>query len=253
MVSIDTAGIIIKYKDGTEVGCPLGRVFGKAEGSVYPHDLVTNLKPGQKFKRGDNITYNKSFFQEDHLNPGKVVLKNSMYVTVALLENNATFDDSSSISLELSERMATTSTKIKSITVKFKQGIHSVVQTGRSVNPKDVLLIIEDEITSGNTFDDESLSVLKNLSRQAPKSKYRGTIDKVEVFYHGDKEDMSPSLKALADKSDRDLARFCKHTGKPVVTGSVGTDYRVSGNPLLLDTAEIRIYITVRHLQSSGD
>ena len=55
---------------------------------------------------------------------------------------------------------------------------------------------------------------------------------------------MSASLKALADASDKELAYDRKSQNKPVVTGSVDTEYRVSGNSLLLDTAEIKIYIS---------
>jgi hypothetical protein len=55
---------------------------------------------------------------------------------------------------------------------------------------------------------------------------------------------MSASIRALADASDKELAFERKSTNKPVVTGVVDTEYRVSGNSLLLDTAEIKIYIS---------
>jgi hypothetical protein len=52
-----------------------------------------------------------------------------------------------------------------------------------------------------------------------PRSGYTGTLDKIEVFYHGEKSDMTPSLKALADKSDKLLVDNAKAAGEPVVTG----------------------------------
>jgi hypothetical protein len=122
------------------------------------------------------------------------------------------------------------------------------------VGPKDILMIIEDEITSNtNIFDEQSLEVLKNFSKQAPKANYLGQIDKIEVFYHGAKGDMSASLKALADRSDRLLGEVCRASGKPVITGQVNDDYRVSGVPLALDKAEVKIYITVTTTAGVGD
>ena len=252
--SVTDKGIIIEYKDSTQHGVQLGRVFGKAEGSIYPHDIVTHLEAGKKFKKGDNIAYNTGWFEQDILDPTKIVLKKNMVVKTALLESDQTFEDSSSISIELSGKISAKTTKVKSLTVGFKQNILNPVKVGQSVTPKDLLLIIEDEITSNtDSFDEESLSVLRNLSNQAPKAKYHGIIDKIEVFYNGDKEDMSSGLRALADQSDRVLAQTCKATNKPVVTGRVDDEYRVSGTPLSLDKAEIKIYLTINTPSSVGD
>jgi len=251
---VNKNGIIIEYKDGSQKGVALGRQFGKAEGSVYPHDIVTGLKAGDTFKKGATIAYNTGFFEEDFLNPGSIVLKSSKLVKTALYESNQTFEDSSAISREISESLTSKTTKVKSITVNFKQNLLNMVKVGDSVEPKDVLVVIEDEITSSiGSFDEEALMLLNNLSKQAPKAKYQGTIDKIEVFYHGNKEDMSPSLLAVVEKSDKSLADTCKSSGKPVITGQVNSDYRVEGTPLSLDKAEIKIYITIQTRTSVGD
>jgi hypothetical protein len=114
-------------------------------------------------------------------------------------------------------------------------------------------MVVEDEITSGGKFDADTLEVLHKLSNFSPKSSYNGTLDKIEVFYHGDKEDMSGTLRKLADASDKRLSLECKSSGKPVVTGAVNEEYRVSGTPLSLDRAEIRFYITIVTGVSPGD
>ena len=113
---------------------------------------------------------------------------------------------------------------------------------------------IEDEITMGtNLFDAESSAILGKLSRMNPRSSYSGTLDKIEVFYHGDKADMTPSIKALADRSDKAMVESCKARGETPYTGRVSGDYRVKGKNLLLDTAEIKFYITVENDTSAGD
>lgn len=115
-------------------------------------------------------------------------------------------------------------------------------------------MIIEDEITStSNVFDEQSLAVLKKLSNQAPKANYVGVVDKIEILYHGDKSDMTPSLKALTDRSDKLMVDTCKSSGRPVITGQVNDDYRVGGTPLTVDKAEIKFYITIETAAGVGD
>ncbi len=254
VVSLNDKGVIVEYVDGTQKGVRLGRQYGKAEGSVYPFDIIAIVKAGQSFKKGDPIAYNTSFFEVDYLDPTKIVMKISMVVKTALVESAQTFEDSSSVSYRLSKEMTSRTTKIKSFIVNFKQNVNNTVKPGQVVGPKDVLLTLEDEITStGNHFDSEALATLQKLAKQSPKAKLIGVVDKVEVFYHGDKEDMSPTLKALADASDKLLGQECRSTGKAVITGQVNEDYRVTGKPLILDQAEVRIYLTVDTELGVGD
>lgn len=254
VVSINNKGIIVEYKDGSKRGVTLGRVYGKSEGSVYPHDIVSPLKLNDEFKKGDIIAYNTGFFEPDILDPKNVIFKTSFTAKVALLESNQTFEDSSAISSKLNSKLITKTTKVKSIVVNFNQNLIEVVQPGLNIKPNDPLMVIEDEITSvTSAFDEASLQALKALSNQTPLSKYEGTVDKIEVFYHGDKNDMSPSLRSLADRSDKLMADICRSSGKSVISGRVNNEYRVDGNPLILDRAEIKIYITIQTGCGNGD
>lgn len=254
VISVTEEGVIIETADGKQTGYAVGRVYGRAEGTVYPHDIVTPLKVGQKFVKGDVLTYNTGFFEPDFLDPRRVVMKSSMVVKTALFESLQTHEDASSLSKKLSVQMTTRTTKVKSITVTFQQNLVNVLKPGTQVKPKDILAIIEDEITAGsNAFDEESLAVLQGLSSQAPKAGYLGSLDRIEVYYHGDKRDMSASIKLLADRSDRLLASIAKSTAQTVITGQVTDEYRVAGTPLGVDKAEIKFYITVENKAGVGD
>lgn len=254
VISKTKTGIIVEYEDGTRKGVNLGRQFGRAEGSVYPHDIISDLKADDVFVKGDVIAYNTGFFERDMFNPRQVVMKNTLNVKTALYESNQTYEDGSAISRKISEALTAKTTKVKSISVNFKQALRDIVKIGQVVDSKTALLTIEDEITSTvSNFDEESLLLLANLSKQTPKAKYNGVIDKIEVFYHGSKDDMSPSLRALTDYSDKVLQEMHRSSGKPVITGQVNDDYRVAGVPLGLDKAEIKIYITVRSHCGTGD
>jgi hypothetical protein len=254
VVSVNEKGIVVEYEDGTKRGVNLGRQYGKAEGSVYPHDIVTDMKEGQVFKKGDPVAYNSGFFEKDTLDPSKIIMKNSTLVTTALYESNQTHEDSSSISAKLSDKFTAKTTKVKSFIINFNQNLLNVLKPGQQVTPKDLLMIIEDEITAtSDIFDEDSLESLKRLSNQAPKASYLGTLDKIEVFYHGDKSDMSSTLRAITDKSDKAMADTCKATGVPVINGQVMSDYRVAGVPLTLDKAEVKFYITISTPVRTGD
>ena len=254
VISRNNKGIIVEYKDGTKRGVTLGRVYGKSEGSVYPHDITSPLSINDEFKKGDVIAYNTGFFEPDMLDPKNIIYKTSFTAKVALLESNQTYEDSSAMSSRLEEKLITKTTKVKSIVVNFNQNLLDVVEPNSSIRPNDILMVIEDEITSvTSAFDEASLQALKKLSNQTPLSKYDGVVDKIEVFYHGDKNDMSASLRNLADKSDRMMADVCRSSGKSIITGRVNNEYRVDGNPLILDKAEIKIYITIKTSAGVGD
>jgi hypothetical protein len=94
---------------------------------------------------------------------------------------------------------------------------------------------------------------LKLLSNYAPQAKVKGVVERVEVYYHGEKEDMSDSLRAIADASDKALADRFKSTGRKVLTGSVDEAFRVEGEPLQFEHLCIRIYITSEVEMGEGD
>lgn len=246
VVGLTESGVIIEYKDGKRVGLKIGREFGKAEGSTFPYDIESAVKMGQSFKKGDPIVYNTQFFEFDHWSPGQLVLKNSLVAKIGIWETKQTHEDACSISKKLSDRLATRVTYVRSFTVTFLQNIHNVVKVGQTLKPTDILMSIEDEITSTlGSFGQDALETLKGLSKQSPRVNYHGVVDRIEVFYHGEKEEMSPTLKKLADQSDSFIREKAASTNKPKFTGQVTNDYRVEGTPLGYHKAEIRFYVTV--------
>ena len=254
VIFLDKRGLIVEYQDGTKEGVELGLRFGNAEGSTYPHPIVAFVKLGQVFKKGHPIAYNSNFFEPDFMNPDNIIWRSTMTVKTALYESSQTLEDSSSISRALSKKLTLKTTKVRSLTVEFGQGVKEMLPVGSKLHPTDTLCIVEDKITNDlGLFDEATLATLKRLANKAPKSKVFGVIDRIEVFYNGEVDDMSESLKALALASDKEMIARCKSTNRPVLTGKVSTDYRVAGNPLQPGTAEIKIYITVATEHSNGD
>lgn len=254
VTGITEKGITVKYKDGTEEGYALGTLYGKAEGSVYPHNLITPMKVGQKFKKDEYLSYNTGFFEPDPILPGGIVYKGSMMTRIAFMEVPQTHEDSSAISRTLSAKLTTTTTKVKTYTVSFKQNVLDIVKVGQRLKPEDILMVIEDEITSSDdSFRDASLSILSERSKNAPRSGYIGTVSDIEVFYHGDTRDMTSTLKSIATRSDKVKEAEGKARLKTSTTGFVNSDFTVDGVPLALGKAVIKVYINVSDDATTGD
>jgi len=254
VLSVTDTGMVVQYDDGEVKGYELGRRYGNAAGLTIPHSVVADLREGQKFAAGALICHNDGFFERDVLNPNGVVLKTGIIVKTVLLESTQTLEDSSSISKRAAALLATKMTKVKDVVITFDQSVRKLVKVGDTVEAEDILCIIENAVTANtDLFDDESLDTLRLLSAQAPLAKAKGVVERIEVYYHGEKDDMSEALRTLANASDRELSKRNKSAGREAFTGQVDDGFRVDGDPLQLDTACIRIYITSDVAAGVGD
>jgi len=244
VVKVDKHAIHVRYGNGEDVRVELGRRFGRAAGVVYPHDVVTDLKVGDKLKRGDTIAYNRKFFAPDTFNPGGVAWKAGVMARTALIDNIDTLEDGSTISADMAVKLNTQTTEVRTVEVRFDQSIHGLVKEGEHVDLETILCTIEDPETADNPlFDETSMDTLRRMSAMTPRSKVTGTVRRVEVYYHGEFEDLSESLQGLATESDRKRKRRARALGKPAFDGQVDTSFRIRGRALDPDSLAIQIYI----------
>lgn len=254
IVAVSENAITVEYKDGTQRSVELGRRFGTVAGKIFPHMVVSDLKVGQKVKEGDVVAYNSHYFKPSALNPTQVSLKTGITVRTAILECSDTLEDSSVISEDVAKLLKTQITKPRDLVVTFDQKIHGLVTKGQKVDSEDILCTIEDAVTANtDLFDEESIDTLRLLGSPTPKAKYNGVVERIEVFYNGDKEDMSPSLRLIADAGDKERAKVQKALGRKQLSGSVDGALRVAGNPLNMDSMLIRVFITTDVGAGVGD
>ena len=238
-------GIIVDYKDGSTGGYTIGRAFGNAQGLTVAHEIITPLKEGDTFDIGAAIVYNTGFFEPDFFNPKVLVWKNSINAKTVLWESTQTHEDSSAISSKLSEKLSTKVTKVKTIVVNFDQAISDLVTVGTLVTADTVLCIIEDAVTANsNLFNEQSRHTLRAISAQSPRAHVKGKVERIEVFYNGDKEEMSETLLAITNQADKLLKQQAVATDKDFYSGKVDGGFRIDNNGLTLDQLAIRIYIT---------
>jgi len=246
--------ITVTYSDGEVANYEIGRRFGIWSGNVIPHDVTTDLKVGATVKAGDILIYNKQYFVRDTLDPSQVIFKTSLMARVVLWESVDTLEDSSAITTALAKRMTTLSTEVRYIKVAFDQEVRNLVSVKDNLEPESILCRLHNT-SEGNTeiFDDQSLALLDLLSSSAPKAKMVGTVDKIEVLYAGELDDMSTTLRLLAERSDANIRRFNKQMGLRAVDGRVEIGYRVGGQPLESNTAIIKVYVTGDVAMGVGD
>ena len=254
VLSMTATGIIVTYDNGETEGFEIGRKYGNAAGLTVPHDIVTPLKPGDTFVTGDPVIYNTGFFEPDFFNPKHIVWKSSTSSKTALLESTDTLEDSCALSTRLSQKLKTQITKLRTIVVNFDQQVHKLVSVGDQVEYDSILCVIEDAVSaSSGVLDESTIDTLKVLTAQAPQAKIRGKVERVEMFYHGEKEDMSSSLRTIATESDQKLTSRLRSQGKRVFNGHVDENYRVENDALQLDSVAINVYISTEVAAGVGD
>lgn len=254
VIDVSDKHLKIEYADGTVKAYELGRYFGVSAGTTLPGDLLTTFKLGDTVNKGDILLYNQGFFEPNRFNPRQVVWKAGVLAKTAIMEASFTLEDSSAITDKLAKQLGTQITKVKTVVVQFDQTVRNLVTAGDKVDLDTILCTIEDSVTANNDlFDDESLGYLRLLSAMTPRAKVVGTVEKVEVFYHGDVEDMSESLQELTGTSDKERKRQSRRLNRPTVTGSVDQSLRIDGNGLDLDSLAIRFYITTDVGTGIGD
>lgn len=245
--------IEVQYKGSKEsTKIPIGRMYGSDGGLTVPHQVITSLKEGDTFNKGEALAYNPGFLEKDSLT-GNLTLKMGILSNVAVIENQFTLEDGCAITKKLAEKLNTYTTHLRNIRVNFDQVLHEIKLPGTPVSSEDELVLIEDNTTAqSQLFDEKSIELLKELKSMSPKAKYDGVIDRVEVYYNGEKENMSDELNKLVTMSDKIMLNRTTVEGNPH-TGKVGDNYLVEGNKVLPNTAVIRFYVTGETGTSSGD
>lgn len=255
VTSLTPTGVIVSYDDGEVVGVEIGRKYGNAAGLTIPHEIVTPFKLGDVFQAGQPIAYNSGFFEPDFFDPRYIVWKSSTNAKTALLESTDTLEDSCAISTKLSKKLTTQITKLRTIVVSFDQQVHRMISVGDQVEYDSILCVIEDAVSasSSGVLDDSTIDTLRVLTASAPQAKIRGKVERVEIFYNGEKEDMSPSLRTLVTESDQKLTSRLRSQGKRAFNGRVDENFRVENDALQLDSAAINVYITTEVAAGVGD
>lgn len=247
VVAVTDKVITVEYKDGSKESVRLGRRFGVVTGHSVPHMVRTSMKVGDKFSAGALLAYNEGFFTPDGY------FKSGTLAYTALVEKNETWEDSSLVSPELAAMMMTTVGHTRVVFAKFTDEIYNLIKVGDEVDIDTILAVIQDK-NAATSVNESSMDALNLLARPTPRAEHEGKVEQIEVIYFGDKDDMSPSIRKIADKYDKERAELVKAMGTDdAKTGEITSPARIEGISIDIDMIAIRIYITEKRVMSGGD
>lgn len=256
VVTVDDKHIRVTYKSSNvDDIIELGTFYGSVSGMYMPQRVISDYKAGTRFTKGTILAFNTGYFQRNRFDPTQVDWKSGRIVTTALMESNDTFEDSSAISKETADEMGTEVTTVRPISIGYKQSVHNLVSIGDDVLDDDILCIIQDAFEgSGGNFDETAIDTLSLISSASPRIPHGGKIERIEVFYRGDKDDMSPSVRKIANWGDKQRTdRIKLLENEDAKTGELTESARIGGLVLDPDTMIIMVYATKTVNAVGGD
>lgn len=236
--------LLVEYEDGTRDGFDLGRVFGKWSGYDIPHQLTANVKKGDVFKEGDCLYYNANYFTRDVTDNNNVTFKNHVLARTAFVENYDVFEDSAALSKDFSLKLTTGLTHVRNIKLNSDNTLKDLVKIGDVVNSDSILCTIYSSQLDDGLFNEDTVASLQSLSSLNPKAKYSGVIEKINIIYTADLENLSEELADIIRTSDARLYRNSKKTNKNVKNGRVDVGFKIDGVDLTSDDVVIQVYVT---------
>ena len=231
----------VEYRDGTTESFTIGRYFGTWSGTTIPHQISTDLKVGDVFDKDDILSYNAHYFEPDSLNPKHVIFKRGIRGNMLFWEATDTLEDADSISLAFSKRLGTGMTEKRRVKVPADHDIELLFKEGDHVDPETILCTLRPPMSGlSSRYNEDALDALETLNTLTPKSKYEGVIERIEVMYTGELEDMSETLQELVTKYDSKLYRVNKKLQNPVKSAKIDPSYSIDN----VDVGENQVVVT---------
>lgn len=201
VLEFENGYMIIQYKDGKKsaVRCMTDHyAFNSGSGFYVNNKLITELKPGESFKKGDVLAYHEKFFSKG--TDGVVRMNVGPLAKVAFTTAYCTYEDAGMITQNMSKKMASSLTMCQSTKIAATDDIDFIVKVGDEVEIGDPLITFG----LGDTGDksvDAFLKAFQSTSEDAFKrkftSKYAGRIADVRMYTCKSLDRLSPSLFKL--------------------------------------------------------
>ena len=243
IVKISELGLTVQYEDGTTDSCELGLKLGRADGEVYRHTLVTDMKEGKTFTAGEVLAWDEEWFAKDPYCPGQVSVKTGRMTRAAFMEDQTVYEDSMEFWSGLAEEFVTPVPKEFTFFVDAGETIKIRRKVGDKVEFDSILCEVLDSYVDSFESDDDVLNEINRAGIKQIKSSYAGEVIAIEVAYNAVEDEMSDSVKKLVrehDKKRRDLTGFL---GKGAQNNRVGTGINVKKPSIPYGRVRISIYV----------
>lgn len=181
-----------------------------AGGFYLSNKLDTDYKEGQKFKAKDVLAYNNKFF--GNYSDG-VKFNIGTLCKVACISGYDTYEDSTTISTKLSNRIAAEIVMDKHIILGPNANIDFIVKKGDKISVGDPIIVFEQSKEDENVnklltnIGEELKEEVIAMGRSTIKSKYTGVIEDIKIYSTIDLEEMSPSLRKVVGDYYKEIGK----------------------------------------------
>lgn len=202
-IDTETGFMIVTYKDNKQDVFDLKpRMNKNSTGGFYTLQPMEPLyKVGQSFKKGDILLKNPKFFNGKK--QGDISYTLGTLAKVSLTPTDGTYEDSSMVTTGLAKKMATKVNMKRAITLGPKANLQYLAQEGQPIKTGDPLIIFENEFDDTSVNDllaklgDEFEVEIQDMTHKVLKSKYTGTVTKINIYFNHDVSDYSASIQAI--------------------------------------------------------
>lgn len=249
----------VQYKNGTIDVVDYSEQYTNSAGSYVTQRLHADVKKGQRVRKEDILCYNKEFFEPT--GGGKIGWKHGVRSNVVFMETNETIEDSCAITEDLGQKLSISPAHERNIELDGTMVVHDFKFVGDEVSSTDPLMIVEESESAVYTDDAprKGEEVLSQLVRSNIRAKFTGEVVKVDVFYGGDLENMSPSMRSFirkVTKKKNKVSSFAKGTSKeleypkpaPLKSGT-----KMRGGQINDGTVIVKYFIREDLVNAAGD
>lgn len=235
--------LVITYDDKSVDRYPLGLYIGEASGEYHRHTRVTDMKVGDKFKKGDVVGWNSNWFMRDIFCPGQVGLKGGFQVRVGLFEDQDTYEDSIAISSRIANETLIPYIKPTPFTMKITDNLVLRAKVGDDIEQDSILCDIEEPHLVEGNHDASFVAEVNKLGIKQVKSTHHGKIVDIRVQYNGALENMSETVRQFVTKANKSTKRKNQIIGDPVETNAVSGIFNVNRPSIQPDTLLVIFFV----------
>lgn len=199
---------IITFTDGNTSVIDFSKKPAKNSGGGFfiqnKLTLMKGIKKGYKFKKGEILAIDDSFFKE--MLDGSIGFAGGRLSKIAVAALPETFEDSAIITSTVVEEMASKVINERPAILSKNSRITKMAKIGDMVEVNDALIIFEevgsDEATALKALeklDSSTQSTIEEIARSTVKAKFTGEIFDIRIYYNCDLEKMHPSLRKIVE------------------------------------------------------
>ena len=196
--------MVIEFKDGTQDVIDVGEQISKNSSSGFYIDnkLVSHVKAGQTFKKGDVLVSNPDFFVKGNMN-NDLFMSIGTLAKVVMIPQDLTIEDSAFITKKFAKKLTSTVIMKEDIILNTNTNILKMVSIGDHVKSGEPLIIFENTLNDRQAVDllakmaDEFKETINELSSTSKKAKYSGHIVDIKIYYNKPLEEFTPSVKKI--------------------------------------------------------